>query len=174
MIAAVGDNRVIGNGNRLPWEMPADMRYFMRTTLGHHIIMGRTSFEDIGKPLTGRTNIVLTRAPAMVERALLSVLSESATALGKELFVLPALEAALEFARNRGETETFIIGGEQVFRAGLSVAQRLYLTRIHGTFEGDTFFPEFDERLWIESSRTGHKADAENPFDYTFTVWERR
>lgn len=171
MIAAMGDNRVIGRGSSLPWEMPADMHHFMRTTRGHHVIMGRTSFEDIGKPLVGRTNIVLTRVPAVFERTLLP---ESATALGKELFVVSSLDDALELAQSRSEIEAFIIGGEQVFRAGLLVAHRIYLTYIHGVFEGDTVFPELDKSLWVERSRIPHKADMDNPFDYTFTIWERR
>jgi dihydrofolate reductase len=158
MIAAVARNFTIGKGNALPWEMPADMRYFMATTRGHHVIMGRTSFEDIGKPLADRTNIVVSRQ---------SEYSAEGT------FVVHSLEAALNLAEERGETEAFIIGGEQIFRQGLEKARRIYLTRIDADFDGDTHFPPFDQQQWHETKRTDFAPDDENPHPYSFTVLER-
>ncbi len=158
MIAAVARNGTIGNGNALPWEMPADMHYFMETTRGHHVIMGRTSFEDIGKPLAHRTNIVVSR-------------QQEYSAEGA--FVVHSLEAALHLAQERGEEEVFIIGGEQMFTQGLQKAHRIYLTRIDAEFDGDAHFPLFDHQQWHETSRTDFAPDAENPHPYSFTVLER-
>jgi dihydrofolate reductase len=158
IIAAVARNFTIGKGNALPWEMPADMRYFMATTRGHHVIMGRTSFEDIGKPLANRTNIVVSR-------------QQGYSAEGT--FVVHSLEAALYLAEERGETEAFIIGGEQIFRQGLAKARKIYLTRIDADFDGDTHFPYFDQQQWRETKRTNFAPDAENPHPYSFTVLER-
>lgn len=158
MIAAVAQNYVIGNGNELPWEMPADMRYFMATTRGHHIIMGRKSFEDIGKPLKDRTNIIVTRQRNYrVEGA----------------FVANSLESALGLAVERGEREVFIIGGEQLFTQGLAQAHKLYITWIGTKANGDTFFPQFNPFQWREIKREDHLPDAANPYSYSFTVLER-
>lgn len=158
MIAAVARNYVIGNGNELPWEMPADMRYFMATTRGHHVIMGRKSYEDIGKPLRDRTNIIVSRRQ--------NYLIEGA-------FVVNSLENALGFAAERGEDEAFIIGGEQLFRLGLSVAHRLYITWIDINAHGDTFFPQFNSQQWRETKREDYPPDTENLYSYSFTVLER-
>lgn len=158
MIAAVARNYVIGNGTTLPWEMPADMRYFMATTCGHHVIMGRKSFEDIGKPLGDRTNIIITRqAGYSVEGA----------------FVVNSLESALQIASERGEAEAFIIGGEQIFTEGLGKAHRIYITWIGTEADGDTHFPQWNPHEWREAKREDHSPDAENPFSYSFTVLER-
>jgi dihydrofolate reductase len=168
MIAAMGANRVIGSRRELPWEIPADMRYFTRTTLGHCVIMGRVSFEDIlrssGKPLAGRTNIVVTRQRGIA--------AASAWSRFDNVHTAHSLEAALELARRRGENEAFIIGGAKLFTEGLLVAERIYLTRIDATFEGDAFFPTLDE-TWQEKHREPHPADAENPHSYSFTILER-
>lgn len=159
LIAAAARNNTIGAGNALPWEMPADMRYFMATTRGHHVIMGRTSFEDIGKPLADRTNIIVSRQTAYhVEGA----------------FVAGSLQNALRLAEERGETEAFIIGGETIFTEGITHADRIYLTRIDADFDGDTHFPFVDTIIWQEVRRTDNAPDAENPYPYSFTVLERR
>jgi dihydrofolate reductase len=159
LIAAAARNRTIGVGNALPWEMPADMRYFMATTRGHHVIMGRTSFEDIGKPLADRTNIIVSRQTAYH--------AEGA-------FVANNLDAALRLAEKRGEKEAFIIGGEKIFTEGIAKADKIYLTRIDADFDGDKHFPYIDSKLWQEVQRTDYAADAENPYPYSFTVFERR
>lgn len=157
MIAAVARNYTIGAGNTLPWEMPADMRFFMATTQGHHVIMGRKSFEDIGKPLAERTNIIVTRQSGYRVTG---------------AFVVHSLDEALNLAQQNGEQEVFIIGGEQIFTEGLQKAVRIYLTWIHADFDGDTHFPRFDPNEWREVQRIDHTPDAENPHPYSFTVLE--
>jgi dihydrofolate reductase len=172
MIAAMGANRVIGSRRTLPWEMPADMHYFTRTTLGHCVVMGRVSFEDIlrsnGKPLAGRTNIVVTGQRGLFLASMVEKFDN--------VEITDSLEAALELASERtlgrDESEAFIIGGAKMFEEGLRVADRIYLTRIHAAFEGDAFFPELDATVWQEMSREDHAADAENPYPYSFTVLE--
>lgn len=158
MIAAVASNYTIGSGNTLPWEMPADMRFFMATTRRHHVIMGRKSFEDIGKPLAERTNIIVTRQIAY------SV---------PDAFVVHSLEEAISLAQQNGETEVFIIGGEHIFTDGLQRADRIYLTWIHADFEGDTHFPRLDLHKWREVKRSDHAPDAENPYPYSFTTLQK-
>ncbi|MBD1210252.1 MAG: dihydrofolate reductase [Ignavibacteria bacterium] len=155
MIAAVARNYTIGAGNSLPWEMPTDMHFFMKTTRGHHVIMGRKSFEDIGKPLQGRTNIVVTR---------------QASYQANGVCIAHSLDEALALARQNGETEVFIIGGENLFTEGLQKADKIYLTWIHADFEGDTHFPRFDPKQWHEIERTDCASDAENPYPYSFTT----
>lgn len=129
-------NRVIGAGNKLPWHLPADLKRFKALTLGHHIIMGRKTFESIGRLLPGRTNVVITRNPAWrFEGAV----------------VADSLQRALELAA--GDSEVFVIGGEEVFREALPVADRIYFTEIERHFEGDVYFPAFASSQWEESAR---------------------
>jgi dihydrofolate reductase len=165
IIAAIGSRGELGFQRDLPWgsTMQNDMRFFAHTTRGHHVIMGRTSFEDIlrsnGAPLPERTSIVLSRSP-----------QTHATA---NVFFATELPAALDLARLRGESEAFIIGGAEVFRQGLEIADKLYITRIHAAFEADTFFPDLavldDELRWRETKRINHPADSQNPHPYSFT-----
>lgn len=155
MIAAVARNYTIGAGDKLPWEMPADMRFFMETTRGHHVIMGRKSFEDIGKPLQGRTNIVVTR---------------QASYQANGVFIAHSLDEAIALARQNNEAEAFIIGGERLFTEGLQKANKIYLTWIHADFEGDTHFPRFDPKQWREIERTDCASDTKNPYPYSFTT----
>ena len=157
LIWAVARNGVIGKGNTLPWRLPADLRYFRACTTGHPIIMGRKNYEDIGKPLPGRRNIVVTRQPAY-------------TAPG--CTVVHSVEQALAAAG--AEEEVFVIGGADIYRQTLDAADRLYITEIDADIEGDTYFPEFDRRLWREVRREGHAADASNPYPYSFVLLERR
>ena len=159
MIAAASENHVIGKDNDMVWRMPSDLKYFMDTTTGHHIIMGRKNFESIGKrPLKNRTNVVITR-------------SEHYEAPGS--VVVGSLEEALVLARNNGDDEAMIIGGGEIYKLGLPFADRIYLTRIHESFEGDVYFPEFDMDEWREVSKQENKADEKNPYDYTFLIYER-
>ena len=170
LIAAVSTNFVIGKGSSLPWEMPADTRYFRRVTLHHHVIMGRTSFEDIlhstGSPLSDRINLVVSRS---------SHVPPPLQPHKNSVVIMPSPEAALGHAQEAGETEAFIIGGEQLFRYCLErdLVERMYITWIHGTFQGDTVFPRFDTTTWQQTHREDFPADAENPYPYSFTVWER-
>jgi dihydrofolate reductase len=157
LIAAVAHNGVIGADNRLPWRLPDDVRRFRDLTTGHSVIMGRRTWESIGKPLPGRQNIVVTRAR---DRAIPGV--EFA----------PSLDAALELA-NRPEP-VFVIGGEALYREALPRAELLYLTEILRDFEGDARFPDFDRSRWRETSREPRAAlGAAGGLAYHFVSYER-
>lgn len=158
MIAAMSSNRVIGRNNQMPWHLPADLKYFMRTTTGHHIIMGRKNFESLQKPLPNRTNIVLTR-------------QEKYDALGA--VVVGTLEEALSLARFNGEEEAFIIGGAEIYKLAFPLADRLYLTYLDAEVEGDVYFPEFEKSAWKVTSERVYAADDKNKFDHTYVVYDR-
>lgn len=155
LIWAMAHRGVIGRHNTLPWRLPADLRYFRQVTTGHPVIMGRKNYEDIGKPLPGRTNIVVTR-------------QQGYRAPG--CTVVHSIEAALETAR--AQEEIFVIGGADIYRQTLPAAGRLYITEIDADIEGDTFFPAFDRRLWREVRSQRHAADALNPHPYRFVLME--
>lgn len=155
LIAAVAANGVIGDNNALPWRLPEDLRRFKALTLGHPVIMGRKTFESIGRPLPGRRNIVISR-------------NREYAAAGCE--VAASLEAALEACRN-GSDEVFIIGGAQIYAEALPLAQRLYLTEISRDFEGDARFPAFDRNRWRETSRERQRTPEGLAFD--FAVYDR-
>jgi len=157
-IVAVSLNHVIGVNNGLPWKMPTDMAYFKTKTLGHHIVMGRRNYEAEGKALPDRVNIVLTRN------------HEYQIPDG---IVVHKMEEAIEFARKSGEKELFIVGGAKIYKLAMPFTHRIYLTRIHTEIKGDTFYPEPDWSEWEEISKTCHKKDRHNPFDYDFIVFER-
>ncbi len=156
LIWAMTRTGVIGKNNTLPWRLPADLQQFRRLTTGHHIIMGRRNYEDIGKPLPGRTSIVVTRQQAY-------------TAPG--CVVVHTMEQALKAAEQ--DTEIFIIGGADIYRQTLPIAQRLYVTEIDADIAGDVYFPNFDRSAWYEVSRVGHAPDAHNPHSYSFILLER-
>lgn len=154
LIAAVARNGVIGRGNALPWHLPQDLKRFRALTTGHPIIMGRRTYESLGRPLPNRHNLVVTRDPHFAAAG---------------CSVAASLEAAI--AACAGATdEIFIIGGAQIYRQALPLAQRLYLTEIDQDFEGDTHFPPFDRRQWRETAREV-QAGAEVPF--AFVIYER-
>lgn len=155
LIAAVAANGVIGDNNALPWRLPEDLRRFKALTLGHPVIMGRKTFESIGRPLPGRRNIVISR-------------NREYAAAGCE--VAASLEAALEACRN-GSDEVFIIGGAQIYAEALPLAQRLYMTEVHCAFEGDAHFPAFDRREWNEIQR--EPCISENGMNCDFLIYER-
>lgn len=161
LIAALTKNGVIGKNNDLPWHLPDDMKYFMQTTKGHHVIMGRKNYESIPekfRPLPNRINLVVTRRvgfPAPGCR------------------VVHSVEQAMEVARNNNETELFIIGGAEIYRDGFKHAHKLYLTEIDTTLEGDTFFPPFDKQQWREISRRHHPADERHTYAFDFVIYEK-
>jgi len=159
MIVARSSNGVIGADNDLVWRMPADMKFFRQTTVGHFIIMGRKTLEATMKPLPGRTSIVLTRNKDFVAEGCL---------------VFQELEQALDLARQHRQQEVFILGGAQIYQLAMPLAQRLYITEIKEHFEGDAYFPEPDTNVWQEVWREEHQADEKNPHDYAFTHWERK
>jgi len=157
LIAAVAKNRVIGAGNALPWRLPEDLKRFKALTLGHPIIMGRKTWESLGRPLPGRTNIVITRAAGFS--------APGATPAG-------SLDEALAAAAATASDEVFIIGGADIYRQALPLARRLQLTEIDRDFAGDVHFPPVDSAQWLETARETHQADGN--FDYAFVTYERR
>lgn len=165
LIVALASNRVIGKANKMPWHLPGDLRYFKRVTLNKPVIMGRNTFESIGKPLPQRTNFIVSRNP------------DYKVAGG---IVVPSLEAALQTVADLYHTieapddsEVMIIGGAQLYAQALPLAQRLYLTEVQAAPEGDTFFPVFDRSAWREVSREAHPATADNPHPYAFVVLDK-
>jgi dihydrofolate reductase len=186
LVVAMTPEQVIGRDGALPWRLPADLRHFKRLTLGHTVIMGRRTFESIGKPLVGRTNIVLTRRAGFVAPGCI---------------VVGSVEAALAAARNSSSTETLapggfaiepfpaeggfdpivsppdeilVIGGGEIYALFLPRAQRLYVTWVQETIDGNTRFPAFDASLWLEAQHLEHPADERNPVPLRFSVFERR
>lgn len=159
LIAAVADNGVIGREGGLPWRLPADLRRFKRLTMGHHLIVGRRTWQSIGRPLPGRTILALTRS-ASVEPA------------GAE--PCPTLDAALARAAAAGDDEPFVAGGAEIYRLALPRAERLYLTRVHAEPEGDVRFPPLDLALWRLLERSERPADERNAHRLSFETYERR
>ena len=157
IIAAIGNNWVVGINNKLPWDLPADMEHFRQKTLGKPVIMGQKTLESIGKPLPGRTNIVLT-------------LDENFHPQG--CTVAHSIEEALGAAKDF--EEVMICGGVSIYKQFLPLADRMYLTRIKNDFEGDAFFPEFDWEDWKEVERIEHPAGDGNPYKYSFITLERK
>ncbi|MDO9460732.1 MAG: dihydrofolate reductase [Alphaproteobacteria bacterium] len=158
LIAAVAENGVIGREGGLPWRIPEDLKFFKVTTLGKPIIMGRKTYQSIGKPLPGRVNIVMTR-DRVWHAAGVSVVHD--------------LEAALRMAQETGADEAMIIGGADIYEMALPRADRIYLTRIEREFDGDAMFPMLDPIEWTETARTGKTAQ-DVPFDYSFVILERQ
>lgn len=162
IIAAVAENGVIGGNNALPWHLPLDMRFFMKTTEGHCILTGRLNYESIPekfRPLRNRTNIVVTRQQNYAEET-------------AELKIVGSIEEGIEVARKLGEKELFIIGGGQIYAQAMPIADRLYITEIKHQFEGDTYFPDIDPSEWDEVSRIVCEADSENSYRMEFVVLE--
>ncbi len=158
MIAAMSQNRVIGLDNQMPWHLPADLQFFKKTTLGCPIIMGRKTYDSIGRPLPGRLNIILSRdAKLKIEGC----------------SVVSSLDDALTLAKETKTKEVFITGGAHIYDKFLDKADRLYLTLIDASFEGDTFFPDYNQYKWHEIERVEHIADEKNPHPYTFITLER-
>jgi len=155
-IVAMGENRVIGAKNQLPWHLPADLAHFKTITTGHPILMGRKTYESIGKPLPNRTNIILTRDPNYQVDGCL---------------VVSSVDEAI--AQTPADTEIFIIGGAEIYQQFLSHIQRLYLTIVHQEFDGDVFFPKMNMDEWKEISREAHTADERNVYAYSFLILEK-
>jgi dihydrofolate reductase len=161
LIAARSRNGVIGRNNDLPWKLPDDSKYFMTTTRGHHAIMGRKNYDslpDAFKPLPNRTNIVVTRQPDFHAPGCI---------------VVHSLDHALKIARENGETETFVIGGAEIYALAMPLANRLYLTEIDAIVNGDTYFPSFDTAQWREVSRTHHPVDIKHAYAFDYVRYER-
>lgn len=138
--------------------MPDDLAYFFKVTRGHHIILGRKNFEANGKALPNRVNIVVTRNP-------------NYKAPGCK--VVENIQQALKYSESKGEEEVFIVGGGQIYEASLSITDKVYLTIIDTEIEGDVFYPELNPKSWKQISKVAHSADSNNPFDYTYYIFER-
>lgn len=162
IIVAMANNRAIGKDNKLLWYLPEDLKYFKRVTMGKPIIMGRKTFESIGRPLSGRLNIVVTRQKNWQY---------------DNVRVVNSVEDALQVAEAQafidGVQEVMMIGGAELYEAALPQAERLYLTRVDAELEGDAFFPVFDENQWMEKSREEFSSSDNNPYNYAFCVLEK-
>jgi len=156
MIAALANNRVIGLDNKMPWHLPAELQLFKRATLGKPIVMGRNTFESIGRPLPGRLNIVLSRQTGYQPEG---------------VTVVATLEDAVIAAGD--VEELMIIGGATIYQQCLAAADRLYLTHIELTTAGDTWFPDYEQYNWHEIVHEHYSADDKNPYDYHFSLLER-
>ena len=163
LIAAFAQNRVVGINNTLPWHLPEDLKYFKRTTSGKAIIMGRKTYDSIGRPLPNRTNIVISR---------------NSDFQAEGVRVVASLEAAIELAKEvnfiNDVQEVMIIGGASIYEAALPIADRLYLTHVHAEIEGDAYFPEVNFKQWLEVSREDYQASDKNPYDYSFVVYDKK
>jgi dihydrofolate reductase len=158
LIVAVAENGVIGHNNQLIWHLPNDLKQFKRLTTGHCIIMGRKTFESIGKPLPNRTSIIISRNPDFQIEGCITV---------------NTLENALKKAQELENEESFIIGGAEIYRLALPLTDKIYLTEVHHAFEGDTFFPAIDKTIWKETKREDFEIDEKHFYKYSFVEMER-
>lgn len=160
LLVAMAKNRVIGINNQLPWYLPEDLKHFKSLTMGHAIVMGRKTYESIGRPLPGRINIIVTRQQSYMI---------------PEAIVVHSIEHALRMCEehDNGGDESFIIGGEELYRQTLAISQRIYVTEIQSTFEGDAFFPEIDPSEWKEIDRQKYSGENVENLAYHFVVLER-
>ena len=157
IVVAMDDNHLIGKDNGLPWHLPADLAFFKEITMGHSILMGRKTYDSIGKPLPNRRNIVITR-------------NSEIAITGCE--VVDSIEKALSITKD--EKEVKIIGGANLFEQLLPDVSKLYITHVEGKFEGDTYFPYYDENDWLEVSRESHKPDVKNKHAYHFIILKKK
>ena len=158
LIVAMDERRGIGKLGQLPWRLSSDLKRFRALTMGHHIVVGRKTYESIGKPLPGRHTIVVTRNAGYRPEGCIAAHS---------------LEDAIRVARERGETEAFVCGGAAIYAGALPNADRLYLTLVHASVEADVFFPEIDQQSWVEKESSSHPVDEKNQYPFTFKVLER-
>lgn len=156
IIAAISRNRVIGNNAQLPWKLPEDMRHFVKITSGCPVVMGRKTYESIGKPLKNRTNIILTRDANYKKEGCL------------------IYQDIQKIINDFGKDNLMIIGGEEIYRLFLPLTERIYLTLIDKDFEGDTFFPKFEDESWIKESEEKGIKNEENPYDYYFQTFVKK
>lgn len=158
LVAAVSENGVIGDHGKLPWHLPDDLQHFRSLTEGHPVIMGRKTFESIGRALPNRLNIVVTHQRAWKAPGVIAAHS---------------LEEAIDAAEQSGAAEAYVIGGGEIYRIAMSIVDRISLTRVHAVTEGDATFPQLDPSVWREISRTEHPADVRHPYAFTFLTYTR-
>lgn len=159
LVVAASENNVIGKDNKLLWHLPNDLKFFKNTTWGMPVIMGRKTYDSMGKPLIGRHNIVITRQTDWE---------------AKEVTVVSSLEEAIEAVQQTDALEGYIIGGGQVYEQSIQLADKIYLTRVHTVVEGDTFFPHINEDQFKLVSSLNFEADDKHEFAYSFEIWERK
>ncbi|WP_419812251.1 dihydrofolate reductase [Bacterioplanoides sp.] len=166
LIVALAQNHVIGRDNKLPWYLPNDLKYFKQVTLGKPVIMGRKTYESIGKPLPGRTNIIITRQT-----------DYQPAGASDSVKVVESLQAAQALAESialiDGQSEAMIIGGAEIYTLALPLVDRMYLTEVHADVEGDAYFPQFERQGWHQVAGEDFSAEGPNPYDYSFNVYER-
>ena len=155
IVVAIAQNNAIGKDNQLLWHLPKDLKHFKEITSGHTIIMGRKTYESVGKPLPNRRNIIITRQNITID--------------GCE--VVNSMDEALKLCA--GEDEVFIVGGAEIYKQALALTDRIYLTIVHQEFDGDTYFPEIKEDEWTETKREDHQADDRHAIPYSFITLER-
>jgi len=156
IVVAIASNNAIGKNNQLLWHLPNDLKHFKEITTGHTVIMGRKTYDSVGKPLPKRRNIVITR--------------QAITIPGCE--VAGSLQQAIELGRSDGDV--YIIGGAEIYKQAMPLTDIIYLTIVHQAFEADTFFPEINPNEWLETSREDHQPDEKNPLPYSFITLQRR
>lgn len=157
LVAALAENNAIGLNNDLLWHLPDDFKHFKALTSGHYIIMGRKTFESFPKPLPNRTHLIITR--------------QTGYTAPEGCFVFSSLTEALDYAKE--QEEVFVIGGGEIYTQSLPFADKLELTRVHATFDADTFFPEFDTQVWQLEKTTMHEKDEKHAFSFTFQTFIR-
>ena len=160
IIVAQSNNKVIGHQGALPWQLPADLAHFKKITYGHPIIIGRVTFESIGRPLPGRTNIIVTRSTDYVAPC--------------ECKIVHSLEEAFAYAEEKASDEVFIIGGSEVYKQALPMADKIYMTQVNANVVGDSLFPSIDASHWEEVSRVDFSADDKHMYAYAFITYVRR
>ena len=159
LIVAKSENNVIGRNNELPWHLKDDLQNFKKLTMGHHILMGRKTFESIGKVLPGRMSLVISNEPR---------------ANSENVFWFNSIFRAIKQAERNGETELFIIGGEKIYKYALSLIDRIYLTEVKASVEGNAFFPQLSLKNWKKVSEVNVEKNASNDYDYSVQVLDRR
>ena len=156
IIAAIAENNALGKDNQLIWHLPADLKRFKKVTLNHAVIMGRKTYESLGKPLPNRTNIIITR---------------NGDFKAEGCVVVNSLQQAIEASKE--DQNPYILGGAEIYKQAIEIADKLDLTFVHHQFEADAFFPKIDKTIWKETSREDFKADKKNKYDFSFVTFER-
>jgi dihydrofolate reductase len=160
LIVAKATNNAIGKDNRLLWYLPADLKFFKQTTMGHHMLMGRKTYESLGKKLKGRTILVIT--------------SQKDYPTDENVIIFESIQQAIDYARERNETELFIGGGETIYTQTLPIADRMYLTQVDASLEGDTFFPDIEASQWDIKAENPHPQDSANQYSFTMIEYHRK
>ena len=158
LVVAASENNAIGKNNQLIWHLPNDLKFFKNITWGFPVIMGRKSFESVNKPLPGRTNIVITTNPDWKVETVI---------------VVKNLKDAIQKAAETNSKQIFIIGGGEIYKQSMDIADSIYITRVHADLEGDTFFPEIDKSKWKLISNQDFEADEKHAYSYSFQIWEK-